>query len=66
MTDRQRLVYDLSLQCALYNLLKREKTIADDIALRNEMLKQFSGFVNSYSAMLPDSLDAALNDLQGE
>lgn len=62
MTDNQRLVYDLSLQCAAIEVRDFSKT--DIVSLQSAMLDAFVRSVCVYSAMDRESLSAALEKLK--
>ena len=61
MTDKQRLIYDLSLQCAAAQYTQYTK---DGKTTQAAMLAAFTGSVLSYNAMAPAALDAALAELK--
>lgn len=62
MTDKQRLVYDLSMQCAAIEV--RDFSTADIISLQSAMLDAFVRSVCAYSAMDNEALSAALEKLK--
>ena len=60
MTEKQKLIYDLSMQCALYQVYE---TGAHDKPLVSTMLNAFTESVRAYSCMAPNALDEALEAL---
>ena len=62
MTDEQRLVYDLSMQCAAIQV--RDFSATDIVSLQSAMLDAFVRSVCVYSAMGKESLSAALEKLR--
>lgn len=62
MTDEQRLVYDLSIQCAAICVRDFPKT--DSLSLQSAMLDAFTRSVCIYSAMDKESLSFALEKLK--
>lgn len=61
MTDRQKLIYDLSLQCAAAQYMQYTK---EGKTTQAAMLDAFTGSVLAYNSMDPNALDAALNELK--
>lgn len=61
MTDKQRLVYDLSMQCALFDL---QRTHGGKINLAGELLDAFTSYVLFYSCMDSSRLQEALDTLK--
>lgn len=61
MTDKQRLIYDLSLQCATLQV-QREKR--HDVTLQAQMLEAFTSSVRMYSAMCDATISSALEELK--
>ena len=57
MTEKQKLIYDLSMQCALYRVYE---TGAHDKSLAAAMLNAFTESIRAYSCMAPNALDKAL------
>lgn len=62
MTDRQRLVYDLSMQCAAIQV--RDFSETDITSLQSAMLEAFVKSVCVYSAMDDETLSSALEKLK--
>ena len=60
MTDRQKLIYDLSLQCAVSQVSPDAK----NVYLAKAVLDAFTANVHAYQGMAPDALDAALDELK--
>lgn len=61
MTDKQRLVYDLSLQCAALQVLNEKRR---DATLQAQMLEAFTSSVKMYRAMSEATISAALEELK--
>ena len=61
MTERQRLIYDLSMQCAR---LEVERDHKNSDYLPAEMLKAFTSAVAAYRCMSGDAISAALEELK--
>lgn len=61
MTDKQRLIYDLSLQCAALNV---QRSHSAEKTLQAEMLDAFISYVCAYSCMDSSRLDTALEELK--
>lgn len=62
VTDKQRLIYDLSMQCAAIEVRDFSKT--DIISLQSAMLDAFVRSVCMYSAMDSETLSGALERLK--
>ena len=61
MTDRQKLVYDLSMQLTAAELAKGIPLSENPAAY---VLDSFSGYVKLFNSMVPGKLDAALDALK--
>lgn len=61
MTDRQKLIYDLSMHCALVDFKSGFSSAGNPAA---SFLDSFVGYVNLYRSMDPSKLDAALDALK--
>lgn len=61
MSDRQKLVYDLAMQAAVLQLQSREPVGQQ---YHTALLEAFASNVWLYQAMLPDQLDAVLDQLK--
>lgn len=61
MSDRQKLVYDLAMQAAA---LEVQSNPSADKSVSAALLDAFSASIDAYSAMVPDKLDAVLNQLK--
>lgn len=61
MTDRQKLVYDLSMQCVSVDLKRGFPPTGNPAAY---VLDSFSGYVKLFNSMEPGKLDAALDTLK--
>ena len=61
MTDKQKLVYDLSMQCALWDMLKRKEPV---MSVPGDMLKAFTDAVRGYCCMDPNTLESVLSQLE--
>ena len=61
MTDRQKLIYDLALQCAAVQVSKEGYR---NTSLASAMLQAFEENVTLYASMIPDKLDAALDKIK--
>lgn len=61
MTDRQKLVYDLSMHCALVDFRNGFPSVGNPAA---SFPDSFIGYVRLYSSMDPGKLDDALNALK--
>ena len=61
MTDKEQLIYDLSMQCARFQVEHESKNIE---YLPAAMLKAFTSAVNAYNCMSVDSISAALEELK--
>lgn len=61
MTDRQKLVYDLSMHCALVDFRNGFPSTGNPAA---SFLDSFIGYINLYRGMDPSKLDAVLDALK--
>lgn len=61
MTDRQKLVYDLSMHCALVDFRNGFPSTGNPAA---SFLDSFIGYVNLYRGMDHSKLDAVLDALK--
>lgn len=61
MSDRQKLVYDLAMQAAVLQL---QSYAPVGKQYHTALLDVFSANVELYQAMLPDKLDAVLENLK--
>ena len=61
MTDRQRLIYDLSLHCAT---LQVQRDCQNSDYLPGVLLDAFNSAILAYSAMSDNAIDAALEELK--
>lgn len=61
MTDRQKLVYDLSMHCALVDFRNGFPSTGNPAA---SFLDSFIGYVKLFNSMEPGKLDAALDALK--
>lgn len=61
MIDKQRLIYDLSLQCAVLEV-QRDRKNSD--YLPSMLLNAFTSAVLAYRSMSDDAIDAALEELK--
>lgn len=61
MTDKQRLVYDLSMQCALFDLQREH---GGNMDLAGELLDTFTAYILRYSRMDSAALQNALDAIR--
>lgn len=61
MTDKQRLIYDLSMQCAV---LQVQRDNRHDTTLQAQMLEAFTSSVTAYRLMSDATISAALEELK--
>lgn len=61
MTDKQQLIYDLSMQCARFQV---DHDFQRDQTLQSQMLKAFTSSVEMYNAMSDAAIFAALEELK--
>ena len=60
MIDKQRLIYDLALRCAVIHVQREHK----NIYLEAEMLQAFAGSVAAYNSMDNSAFTEALEELK--
>lgn len=61
MIDKQRLIYDLSLQCAVLEV-QRDRNNPEPLPKR--LLEAFVSAATAYRAMCDDTINAALEELK--
>lgn len=61
MTDKQQLIYDLSMQCARFQV---EHDFHRDQTIQSQMLKAFTSAVTAYRCMSDAAISAALEELK--
>ena len=61
MSDRQKLVYDLAMQAAA---LEVQSNPPAGQSVAAALLDAFSASIDTYCAMIPDQLDAVLDQLK--
>lgn len=61
MTDKQQLIYDLSTECARFQV---EHDFQRDCTLQAQMLDAFTSSVGMYKSMSDAAIDAALEKLK--
>lgn len=61
LTDKQRLIYDLSLQCAALSVQRSHNSSQ---TLQAEMLESFIASVQMYRCMDDSALEAVLEELK--